>query len=168
MIPPFALRPTGPIAGTRLLLAVASLAVLAAPAAAATPFAGLDGRWSGGGHASFEGGQSERLRCSATYRTSGGGANLSMSLRCASSSANISLHGNLHASGGRVSGSWSESTYGVGGEASGSANAGNMRLRFSGGTAGSLSVSLGKSSQSVSISARGSSLRGVQVSLSRR
>lgn len=154
------------VAGT--LLAGSFVVTFAGSAMAAAPFSGLDGRWSGGGYATFEGGQKERLRCSATYRTSGGGSSLSMSLRCASPSSTINLHGSLHASGSRVSGSWSESTFGVGGDASGSASGGNMRLRFSGGTSGTLSVSLGRSSQNVSISAHGSSLRQVSVNLGRR
>lgn len=160
---------TGLHAKAALGALAASIALLAASAAsAASPFAGLDGRWSGSGHASFEGGQRESLRCNATYRTGGGGSSLTMNLRCASASATIHLQGNLHASGNRVSGSWSESTYGVGGDASGSASGGSMRLRFSGSTAGSMAVSLGRSSQSVSISARGSALRSVNVGLSRR
>lgn len=147
----------------------AATALLAASAAsAAAPFDGLDGRWSGGGHATFDSGQRESLRCNATYRTGSGGSSLTMHLRCASASATIHLQGNLRASGSRVSGSWSESTYGVGGDASGSASGGSMRLRFSGSTAGTLSVSLGRSSQSVAISAHGSTLRGVNVNLSRR
>ncbi len=149
-------------------LAAAAVLLATSSASAASPFAGLDGRWSGGGHASFEGGQRESLRCNATYRTGGSGSSLVMHLRCASASATIHLQGNLRARGSRVSGSWSESTYGVGGDASGSASGGSMRLRFSGSTAGSMSVSLGRSSQSVSISAHGSALRSVNVSLSRR
>ncbi len=101
-------------------LAAAAVLVASTAASAASPFAGLDGRWSGGGHASFEGGQRESLRCNATYRTGGAGSSLVMNLRCASASATIHLQGNLRASGSRVSGSWSESTYGVGGDASGS------------------------------------------------
>ena len=48
---------------------------------AADAFNALKGSWSGGGSASFAGGQSEKLRCTARY--SGGGANLGLNLKCA-------------------------------------------------------------------------------------
>ena len=51
--------------------AIAALACVAVqPANAADAFNALKGSWSGGGSASFAGGQSEKLRCTARY---GGG-----------------------------------------------------------------------------------------------
>jgi hypothetical protein len=153
-------------AGTAALLAIGALGV--GPAMAAGSFAGLEGSWSGSGTAHFEGGQSEQLRCVANYRTSGGGGALSLSLRCASGSANIDLHGNVSASGRGVSGSWEERATGIGGGVGGSAEPGHLHLHFSGGASGSLNVSLGHSSQSVSITSHGTSLRSVSMSLGRR
>jgi hypothetical protein len=96
---------------------------------AASAFDALKGGWSGGGTAHFAGGESEKLRCTARY--SGGGSNLSLNLKCASSSAQINLAGQLSASGNKVSGSWNESSYGQSGEAYGSTSGGSVRLRIS-------------------------------------
>ena len=150
----------------RLAAAAGALVLLSGAARAEAPFAGLNGAWSGGGTASFEGGRSERLSCKAYY--SGGGTSLSLSLRCATASANINLHGSLAASGSRVHGEWSEASYGVSGNAAGSASPGSLRLRLSGGTSGTMVVSTSGASQSVSISTGGPSLRGVNVNLHKR
>lgn len=153
--------------------AVAAALLLAASPAAAKPsaggpFAGLAGSWSGGGTAAFEGGSNERMRCSATYRPSGGGNTLSMTIRCATASLNLQLNGNLRSSGGRVSGSWSESTTGAGGSAIGRASPGSIRLRIGGTMTGNLAVSYSGSSQSVSVSGSGSVFRRANISLRRR
>lgn len=150
------------------LLALAAMTAAALPANAAGPFANLGGSWSGGGSASFEGGQTERLRCSAFYNSSSNGNALSLALRCASTSAKIDLRGRLNYSGGTVTGSWEERSYNASGNASGSASNSGMRLRFTGGASGFMSVAATKSGQSVSLTSQGTSLRSVRVSLSRR
>lgn len=154
--------------GARLRWGVAALAMaaLGGGARAEAPFSGLSGSWSGGGTAHFEGGRSERMSCKAYYN--GGGASLSLSLRCATQSANVHLQGSLAASGNRVSGAWSESSFGASGSAVGSASGGTMRLRLSGGASGTLVVSTSGASQNVSITTSGVALRGVSISLHRR
>ncbi len=152
------------IAVSASVFAVLVFAPLAAEAA--SPFAALSGSWSGGGRATFEGGQSEKLRCSARY--GGGGNALNLSIRCASASNTIALSANLHHSGGRVSGSWSESSNGIGGGASGSSTPSGMRVRFTGGASGTMSISVAKASHHVSVSTAGTTLRRVSMSFSRR
>lgn len=142
------------------------LAATAAEAKSASPFAGLAGGWSGGGSASFEGGRSERLRCTASYRPSGN--TLGMTIRCANPSINLQLNGNLRYRNGRVTGSWSESSTGAGGSAVGRATASSVRLRIGGDVAGNLAVTYSGSSQSVSISTNGSAFRRANVNLRRR
>lgn len=137
-------------------------------AKSASPFAGLAGNWRGGGSASFEGGRSERLTCTANYRPGGAGQTLSMTIKCANASVNVQLNGNLRYNNGRVSGSWSESSTGAGGSAAGRAGPSSLRLRIGGDIAGNLSVSYGASSQSVSISTNNSAFRRANVSLRRR
>ena len=147
-----------------IILAGSVVASTSAQAAAA--FDSLKGSWSGSGSASFAGGQTEKLRCTARY--SGGGNSLALNIKCASASAQINLSGNLDANGNKVSGDWNESSYGLSGDANGSANAGSVRLRISGGTSGYLTLSVSGNRHTVAISSQGASLTGVNVSLGRR
>ena len=157
---------------TRASSALALCAVLggalvsSGSAHAASAFNALKGSWSGSGSASFAGGQSEKLRCTARY--SGGGDSLALNLKCASASANINLSGNLDANGNKVSGDWSENSYGLSGDANGSTNGGSVRLKISGGTSGYLTLSVSGNRHTVALSSQGSSLTGVNVSLGRR
>src|SRR5262249_26169130 len=79
------------------------------------PFSGLAGSWSGGGKINFSDGTADRLRCRATYSVGGGGTQAQLTLRCASDSYNFNLSSSIQSQGGSVSGSWSESTRGIGG-----------------------------------------------------
>jgi len=155
----------GSTLSTAVFVFAATCALAAPSGLSAEPFNGLKGSWSGGGKASFAGGQTERIRCSARY--SGGGSKLTLTLRCASQSAQISLSGNLSASGNRVSGSWTESSYGVSGSASGSATNNSMRLKISGGASGFLNIATAGSRQTVALSSEGT-LTGVNISLRRK
>lgn len=156
---------------TTFAAALGSALVLFAPLASAkpaSPFSGLAGSWSGSGTASFDGGRSERLRCTANYRPGGSGNTLAMTIRCANASVNVQLNGNLRYQNGRVSGSWSESSTGVGGSAAGRAGNSSLRLRIGGDLSGNLAVSYSGSSQSVSIATNNSAFRKANVSLRRR
>ena len=137
-----------------------------APANAAEAFDALKGSWSGGGSASFTGGQSEKLRCTARY--GGGGSNLSINLKCASPSAQINLTGSLGASGNKVSGDWSENSFGLSGGAYGSTSGGSVRLKISGGASGYLTLNVSGNRHTFALSSQGTSLTGVNVSLGRR
>jgi hypothetical protein len=149
------------------IAAAATLALMTAgPAEAADAFNALKGSWSGGGKATFAGGQTERLTCAARY--SGGGASLSLALRCASPSAQINLSGNLGSSGNKVSGNWSETSFGLSGAAHGSATKSAVRLRISGGTIGSLSIAIAGQRQTVAFYLKETALQGVNISLRRR
>jgi hypothetical protein len=153
-----------------LLLAIAAMAVTLVVTATAAPaadaFVSLKGRWSGGGSASFAGGQTERLRCTARY--SGSRDNLALTLKCASPSAQISLSGDLGAAGNRVSGHWRENSFGLSGNAAGSATARGVRLRISGDTTGFLTLNVAGNRHTVALSSQGTSLTGVNVTLRRR
>jgi hypothetical protein len=168
---PAAQRRSDPQAGPRtsVMIAAAALAILAMPApsaSAAEAFGALNGSWSGSGSASFASGETEKLRCTARY--SGGGNNLSIGLKCASASAQINLTGSLDASGNKVSGDWSENSYGLSGDAHGSTNGGSVRLKISGGANGYLTLNVSGNRHTVALSTQGASLTGVNVSLGRR
>lgn len=144
----------------------ASAGLASTPASAADAFAALNGSWSGGGSASFASGETEKLRCTARY--SGGGNSLSLGLKCASASAQINLTGSLDASGNKVSGDWSENSYGLSGDAHGSTKGGSVRLKISGGANGYLTLNVSGNRHTVALSTQGSTLTGVNVSLGRR
>ena len=150
-------------------IAAGSLLTMALPspdARAAGAFAALNGSWSGSGNASFAGGETEKLRCTARY--SGGGSNLAINLKCASASAQINLSGSLDANGSKVSGDWSESSYGLSGDARGSASDSSVKLKISGGTNGYLTLSVSGNRHTVALSSQGTALTGVNVTLGRR
>jgi hypothetical protein len=147
--------------------AFAAAAILSpSDARAAEAFSALKGSWSGGGTASFAGGETEKLRCTARY--TGGGQNLGLNLRCASASAQINLTGSLDSNGNKVSGDWSENSFGLSGGANGSTNGGSVRLRISGGANGYLTLNVSGNRHTVALSSQGTSLSGVNVSLARR
>jgi hypothetical protein len=157
--------------GALTRMALATLAVAAALASAPMParadaFSALKGGWSGGGNAKFTGGESEKLRCTARY--SGGGASLALNIKCASTSANINLTGNLSASGNKVSGGWNENSFGLSGSAWGSKSDNSVRLKINGSTTGYLTLSVVGNRHSFALSSQGTALTGVNVSMRRR
>ena len=157
-------------AGPLKIAAVAAVAIFAghSGASAASPFDRLAGNWTGGGRVTFEGGQTERLRCNARYSSSGSGNRLDLILRCANSATSFELRGDLAYQGGRVSGNWQERTLGASGRAAGRANAGSIVMRISGSASGSMSVALSGAAQTVTVTTLDTALRGINVSLRRR
>lgn len=153
------------LAATSAFVLAASVFASAPSASASEAFDALKGNWSGGGSVSFSSGESEKLRCTAHY--SGGGSNLAFRMKCASSSAQINLSGDL-SGGNKVSGSWSESSYGLSGGASGSASGNSVRVRISGGANGYLTLNVSGSRHTVALSTQGTPVTGVNVSLNRR
>ena len=152
---------------TAIAIAAATVSLaLAGQAQAQTPFNELAGNWSGGGQIRLDNGRTERLSCRAFYSPKEGGAAMGVALRCASSSYKIELRSSLRYAGGRVSGTWEERSYNVGGSVTGRASSGSLNVSFSGGLNGSMSVSYGGASQRVSINA-GGGLSSVSVSLSK-
>jgi len=129
------------------------------------PFAGLEGTWSGGGSVTLDDGSSERIRCRATYRV--GGANMTMSLTCASDAYKFNLAADVQAQGNAVSGSWSESSRNVSGNLEGRGGGGNFQVVASApGFNADISLRTSGRRQSVSIRAD-SQFRGANISLSK-
>ncbi len=153
------------MAGAGLL----ALAALPQAAHAATgPFAALSGSWTGGGTITMSSGTKERLRCRAHYNVGGSGANLDLTLRCASDSYNFELQSSASYSNGAVTGTWSEKTRGVGGSIEGSGNGSSIKVRVSGIISASLALNTVANQQSISIQAPGTDLQHVAISLSRK
>jgi hypothetical protein len=131
------------------------------------PFAGLAGVWSGGGTVTLDDGSTERIRCRATYAVGAGGNGLNQSLTCASDSYRFNLASNVVASGGSISGTWSESSRGVSGSLEGRGANGNFQVVASApGFTANITLTTRGNRQSVVIRAE-SQFRGASISLSR-
>ena len=131
------------------------------------PFAGMAGIWSGGGTVTLDDGSTERIRCRATYAVGAGGNGLNLSLTCASDSYRFNLASNVVASGGSLSGTWSESSRGVNGSLEGRGSNGNFQVVASApGFSANISLRTTGNKQSVVIRAE-STFRGASISLSR-
>ena len=157
---------------TKSAVAAAGLLALAAlpqAAHAATgPFAVLSGSWSGGGTITMSNGAKERIRCRAQYNVGGAGADLDLTLRCASDSYTFELQSNASYANGAVTGTWNEKTRGVGGSIEGSGNGGLIKVRVSGIISASLALNTVANQQSISIQAPGTEMQNVAISLSRK
>ena len=155
--------------GTATVLTAGAMAVLmiGVPAVAGSPFSALVGTWSGKGTARLEGGKSEKLSCKGYYSSSGG-TELKLNIICANASTKVELRSVLKYAGGKVTGTWEERNYNQTGTITGSADDSKMRLTIGGGgLTGSLSVSIGGATQSVSLSTQGSALKGVNINFAR-
>ena len=94
--------------------------------AQSSAFAGMAGTWSGGGTVTLDDGSSERIRCRATYKVAG--ANMDMTLTCASDAYKFNLLASVVAQGGEVTGNWSETSRNVGGSLQGRGGDGNFQV----------------------------------------
>jgi hypothetical protein len=135
--------------------------------ASSSPFTAMSGSWSGSGTITTSNGNKERIRCRAKYDVDGAGSSLDLTLRCASDSYNFELQSTATHSNGVVSGTWSETTRGVGGNIEGNARGNAMSLRVSGIISATLGVSTNAKQQSISIQAPGTELQSVAISMNR-
>src|SRR4051812_18079319 len=113
------------------------LALLASPGLAQpaeSPFAGLPGSWTGTGTIALSSGAKERIRCRAAYRLDSSSTDLRLEMSCASDSYKFELQSHITYSDNAISGSWNETTRGVGGTISGSATPTQIRAKAEGQT----------------------------------
>ena len=135
--------------------------------ASSSPFTAMSGSWSGSGTITTSDGNKERIRCRAKYDVDGAGSNLELTLKCASDSYTFVLQSTAKHSNGAVSGTWSETTRGVGGNIEGNARGNAISLKVSGIISATLGVSTNANQQSISIQAPGTELQSVAISLNR-
>jgi hypothetical protein len=158
-----------PLTVRRLLVAAAVLffaAISGAPSHAQSgPFAGMAGRWTGGGTVSLEDGSTERIRCRATYVVAG--PQMQLNLLCASDAYTFDLQGAVVDQGGAISGTWSESSRGVTGSLQGRGGGGSFQVVASAaGFNAQITLTTRGNRQSVVMRAD-SQFRGATISLSR-
>ena len=111
-----------------LLVALMSLPAESAtkkapPRGTGNPFDLLNGYWSGGGTVAPGKGNPEKVSCKVTYNVQGSA--VTQNMRCASTDYKFNTSSKLTYSGGKINGSWSETTY----AAAGSVSASSSRTR---------------------------------------
>jgi len=151
---------------TLVAAAFAAATLTASPGHAQSgPFAGMAGSWVGGGTVTLEDGSKERIRCRATYQV--GGANMNMSLTCASDAYKFNLQASVVAQGGAISGNWSESSRGINGALQGRGGGGSFQVAASApGFNANIHLRTSGNKQSVSIAAD-NGFRTASISLSK-
>jgi hypothetical protein len=137
--------------------------------AASGPFANMAGSWTGGGTLTMSSGQSERLRCRASYGVAEDGRNLRLNLRCASDSYDFNLAGDVQYERGAIAGSWSESSRNAAGTISGRVDGNRIEAVARGNNfSASLALTTAPGRQAVVIQPQGTDVRTVAVRLNRR
>ena len=132
----------------------------------AEPFTGLSGAWNGGGRITMSDGNSEPIRCWATYEANAEGTTLEQILRCASDSYKFNVKSNVAAEGDAILGQWTETTYNMTGEFTGRTLGAKIegRVRGSGLSVGIALFTRGNEQQ-VRILSQGTKVREVTIKL---
>ena len=142
-----------------------SLAIPAGYAQSSGPYAGMAGKWAGGGTVTLDDGSNERIRCRAVYDVAG--PKMDMSLTCASDAYKFNLTASVVDQGGAIVGSWSETSRGITGSLSGRGGGGNFQVTaVTAGFNANISLKTAGNKQSVSIKAD-SQFRAANISLSK-
>lgn len=109
---------------------LAMLLTAGAAPAQANPFAVMAGNWQGSGTLEPIEGSKERVICRVSYVVSG--TSISQTINCAGTDYRIAATGNYSYSDGKLSGNWSEATYGASGSASGTISGNTVFVRING------------------------------------
>lgn len=107
------------------LLPFLALVTIPAESATSNPFHQLNGYWTGSGTVTPSKGQAERVSCRVTYAVAG--SSVTQNMRCAGTDYKFSTSSQLTYRGGKISGSWSETTYDASGTVSGTASGNSVR-----------------------------------------
>jgi hypothetical protein len=144
---------------------VTSLAAPVSHAQSSGPYAGMAGNWHGGGTVILDDGSSERIRCRATYQVAG--ANMDMSLTCASDAYKFNLTASVVDQGGAIVGQWSETSRNITGSLSGRGGGGNFQVTaVTAGFNANIALRTTGNKQTVSIKSD-SVFRGANIALSK-
>jgi hypothetical protein len=150
----------------RRVAGVLLAASVAGEPTSASPISDLPGRWSGWGSITMSNGQSEQLKCVATYFVGHGGASLQQNLRCASTSYKIDATASLEVNNGQVSGEWHEKIYSADGSVAGRITGNGFSLSIQGENFNAaMSVTTSTCKQSVSIAPRGFGISKISMNL---
>lgn len=108
---------------------VASWLLALAPANAAGLFAGMEGAWRGDGSIAWSTGETERMRCNAKYEVENDGNRIVQELTCATDSTRLVIKSTItfNPDAGAITGSWSETSYGINGFVTGTASSNSVK-----------------------------------------
>jgi hypothetical protein len=150
-----------------LLIACCSMGPqVRALAADVSPFKELPGRWVGQGRIGLQGGQTESVKCRATYFLSKTTDQLKQNIRCASASGKIEVKSLVTHSDGKLTGTWKEHIYELGGNLSGEVTERGFRIKVVGsGLAANMEVIVKDDRQIVEIQFFDSALIGLMLVL---
>ncbi|HEY8276321.1 MAG TPA: hypothetical protein VIG52_04930 [Methyloceanibacter sp.] len=115
------------------LLAVsigASQASAASTKATGNPFDQLKGHWRGGGTMTPINGKPEKVSCRVIYNVADSA--VTQTMNCAGTDYKVNTTSKFNYSGGKISGSWNESTHSATGGVSGTARGNTVHARISG------------------------------------
>ena len=148
---------TGRILPVALLLLVALVSMpaesatkKAAPKGTGNPFDQLKGYWTGGGTVTPGKGGAEKVSCKVTYIVAGSA--VSQNMRCAGTDYKFNTASKLTYGGGKINGSWSETTYDASGSVSGTATGNTVHARISGDKfSGRMSINVTGDSHTINI-----------------
>jgi hypothetical protein len=147
-----------------LMAAVAGVA----QAAPAGPVGDLPGRWSGWGAVVYGNGESERVKCVATYFIEANGDAVRQNLRCASRGYDIDATASLRVSDGRVSGAWEEKRWAATGSVAGRVTDDGFNLSIKGDTfSAAMAVSTSGCKRSINITPQGFDITRISIGLGR-
>lgn len=122
----------------------------APPKGTGNPFDLLKGYWTGGGTMTPMKGNAEKVSCKVTYTVAGSA--VSQNMRCAGTDYKVNTSSKFTYSGGKISGSWSESTYSAAGSVSGTAKGNVVHARISGDKfSGRMSINVSGSRHTINI-----------------
>ncbi|RPG40583.1 MAG: hypothetical protein CBC34_012180 [Hyphomicrobiaceae bacterium TMED74] len=155
-----------------LALAAAILLGSILPGYAATQqsdsFQPLLGWWTGKGRLGFSNGNTEEVKCRATYRRAQTGDGLLQALRCATASGAIEVKSRVGRRGDELTGTWSETKYNFDGQVAGKVIANGFRVFITGsGVKANMTVVVRKERHIVEIQFTESSLVGLTMIFSR-
>lgn len=142
---------TGPILSiAAILLAAPSVYSHASAAGGGNPLEQLSGEWKGGGTMTPMGGDPEAVSCKVSYEEKDGG--VLQNLRCAGQETTIKTNTQMTYSDGKVSGSWTESTFDRQGGINGTAKGNLVHARISGDRfSGRMSINVTGDSHTINI-----------------
>ncbi len=148
-----------------LILALANMAGVLS--ASASPFNNLPGRWSGWGTVLFDGGETEKIKCVATYFLKDQGRELTQNLRCTTSASyKISAQSKLQVDGKKLTGTWVEKKNNNEGTAAGRMTRTGFKLSVVGATfTAEMKVSTTGCKQTVKIAPKGLGVKKIMISL---
>ncbi|MEZ5844625.1 MAG: hypothetical protein R3D27_12955 [Hyphomicrobiaceae bacterium] len=137
-----------------------------AAVAQANVLANFPGRWTGWGSVSLESGESEKVKCVATYFVENGQSDLRQNLRCASASYKIDVLANLKVAGNAVSGMWQERTNASKGPVTGRIDGNGINVSVKGETfTATMAITTTTCRQSIKIAPKGLGIKRISIDL---